>query len=282
MIADLDRSIEKLLIAELPISNGEIDVKFDQPSREWSARLSRPTLNLFLYDVRENHVLRQHQWERVMVENSRQRQNGVSQKRSPYRIDLLYMLTGWATEPQDEHRLLSRAMLALFRYPIFPSSHLTGEMENQPFKIQTRLASHDRLTNPAELWGSMDNEIRPSVSYLITVAMDPWAPVTGPAVRTYTFSTGQATRLPFQKSLDDGTVSSQTFIGGQVTNKEEPQPDIQVAIKGTGYFATTNEEGQFVLGDLPHGDHTLVIWPAEGKPVEKQITVPSETYDIEI
>ena len=29
MIADLDQTIEQLVIAELPIKNGEIDVKFD-------------------------------------------------------------------------------------------------------------------------------------------------------------------------------------------------------------------------------------------------------------
>jgi hypothetical protein len=65
MIADLDETIRQLLIAELPIKNGEIDVSFDQPKREWSARLSKPAVNFFLYDMRENATLRQHQWERM-------------------------------------------------------------------------------------------------------------------------------------------------------------------------------------------------------------------------
>ena len=47
MLADLDESIRKLLIEELPIKNGEIDVKFEQPKREWSAKLTKPTVNFF-------------------------------------------------------------------------------------------------------------------------------------------------------------------------------------------------------------------------------------------
>ena len=42
MISDLDDTLEKLLIKEMPIKNGEVEVKFDQPKREWSTRLSRP------------------------------------------------------------------------------------------------------------------------------------------------------------------------------------------------------------------------------------------------
>jgi hypothetical protein len=110
MLADLDETLRQLLMAEIPVKNGEVEISFDQPKREWSGRLSRPTLNLFLYDVRENNVLRQHQWERLP-------DNGDGRahlKRSPL-SDCFYMLTTWAAEPDDEHRLLTRAMLALFR-----------------------------------------------------------------------------------------------------------------------------------------------------------------------
>jgi hypothetical protein len=40
MIADLDETLRQLVTAELPIKNGEIEVEFDQPKREWSARLT--------------------------------------------------------------------------------------------------------------------------------------------------------------------------------------------------------------------------------------------------
>ena len=59
MIDDLNEALRELLKRELPIKNGEVDISFDQPKREWSARLSRPTLNLFLHEMQENTKLRQ-------------------------------------------------------------------------------------------------------------------------------------------------------------------------------------------------------------------------------
>src|SRR5579872_2360538 len=59
MFADLDETIRQLLIHGVPLDLSEVDVSFDAPDREWSGRLSRPTVNCFLYDVRENLEMRQ-------------------------------------------------------------------------------------------------------------------------------------------------------------------------------------------------------------------------------
>src|SRR5512143_880134 len=197
MIADLDETIRQLLMKELPVKNGEVDIKFDQPKREWSARLTKPTVNLFLYDLRENNVLRQHQWDQV-----REGGGTATLKRSPMRVDCFYMLTTWAADPEDEHLLLTRCLMALFRYPILPEDRLVGALQNPRFEIQARLAAHDRLTNPAEMWASLDNEIRPSISYIVTLALDPWSEVAGETiVRTLTFQYGQAADLPAHRRL---------------------------------------------------------------------------------
>ena len=116
MITDLDETIRQLLKEELPIKNNEIEVSFDQPKRENSAKWTKPTVNLFLYDVRENNVLRQHQWEQIA--NANRGDNRNRRKRSPMRVDCFYMLTTWAADPDDEHRLLTRCLLAIARYQI--------------------------------------------------------------------------------------------------------------------------------------------------------------------
>ena len=281
MIADLDETIRQLLMKELPVRNGEIDIKFDQPKREWSARLSKPTVNLFLYDVRENNVLRQHQWEHI-----REGSGTVTRKRSPMRVDCFYMLTTWAADPEDEHRLLTRCLMALFRFPILPEEQLIGTLQNPPFEIQARLAAHDRLTNPAEVWSSLDNEMRPSVSYIVSLALDPWQEITGPAVRSATIHVGQAYKPERLHSLQEGGEGlSLIYFGGSVKEKgndKKPLPGIQVAVKGTGFVATTDELGHYRLGGLLPGDYTLVIWPPKGKPVEKKVTLPAgeEDYDV--
>ncbi len=283
MIADLDETLRQLLMAEIPVKNGEVEISFDQPKREWSARLSKPTVNLFLYDVRENVVLRQHQWERLPDTG-----NTAHLKRTPYRIDCYYMLTTWAAEPDDEHRLLTRSLMALFRFPILPEDRLVGSLRNPQFEIQARLANHDKLTNPAEVWASLDNEMRPSVSYLITLALDPWKEIAGPLVRTLTLRSGMAATLPRRKKLvAEVEPTEMTYIGGTVRSKSKdnaPVAGIQVAVKGTGYMDTTNTEGRFTLGTLRPGEYTLVAWPPEGKPREKKIVIPNKDgdYDLDI
>jgi len=284
MLADLDESIKKLLVAEIPVKNGEIDIKFDQPKREWSAKLAKPTINFFLYDVRENVVLRQHQWE-TLKQNGSPYIDVAHMKRTPFRVDCFYMITTWAAEPDDEHRLLSRVLMALFRNPLLEGTFLVGDMQDQAFDITGRVASHDKLTNPAEVWSALDNEMRPSISYLVTIAMDPWQEVTGPPVRTFTMRTGLAPD-PRQGTLEPGTrvAGEALYIGGYVLQKGKPQPGIQVAVKGTGFVDTTDADGRFRLGGLLEGKYTLVAWPESGKPIELNITVPNSkgTYDIEL
>lgn len=287
MIADLDETIKKLLSTEIPIRNGEIDVKFDQPKREWSARIQKPTVNFYLYDVRENPTLRRHQWESVKPTNG----NGLRdvqaiRKRTPFRVDCFYMITAWAAEPEDEHRLLTRCLLSLFRHPIIPDKFLVGTMQNPPYDIQAKVANHDKLTNPAEVWSALDNEMRPSVSYIVTIALDPWTEVTGPVVRTFSLTAGQANDLPQNQSIVPGGLASEMHVlGGTIRGKDgKPQPGIEVAIKGTGLFATTNADGRYVLGAVPPGDYTLVVWNDDGKPKEKKITFPTKEvqFDFEI
>jgi hypothetical protein len=283
MFDDLDETIRQLLITEMPVKNGEVEISFDQPKREWSAHQSRPTVNLFLYDVRENNTLRQHQWEQMPGSGK----DGMAHlKRTPYRVDCTYMLTTWASVPEDEHRLLTRCMLTLFRFPALPEDRLVGELRNPPFEIQAVLARHDRLTNPAEVWSSLDNEIRPSVSYVITLALDPWQEITAPVIRTRTLLTGQSSDLP-RSRISNATREEREVIGGKVTESGRdgaPLSGIDVAVKGTGLFTKTDPEGRFVLGSLPPGTYTLVAWPTQGKPKEKRIRIPEKegNYDMTI
>ena len=287
MIADLDESIRQLLIAEMPLKNGEVEISFDQPKREWSSRLSRPTVNFFLYDLRENTILRQQSWERLVPPGNGQGDQ-AHLKRSPYRVDCIYMLTTWGADPEDEHRLLSRCLATLFRFPVLPENRLAGSLQSQPFEITARLAVTDRLTNPAEVWSALDNEIRPSIPYIVTLAIDPWQEMTEPVVNTLVFRSGQTIHPSINSRIPEELLSSvQVTIAGAVRQKsagKAPQAGIKVAIKGTGLFSTTDEQGHFQLGSLPPGDYTLVAWTIDGKPQEKAVKIPTNEgdYDLEV
>lgn len=204
MIADLDLTIRQLLTNELAeVANDAVDVAFDQPNDEWSGRLSKPTLNCFLYDIRENATLRQHQWQQPPRGRNGTDDLMIQLRRTPLRIDCFYMITAWvADHPQDEHLLLANCLMALARYPILNPEFsddgtepvmagrqlaqsgstasyqrrpcVMGQLRDQPYEIPTRLAHHDLMTNPAEIWGSMENKMRPALSYVVTLPIDPW------------------------------------------------------------------------------------------------------------
>lgn len=181
MIAELDRFLKTLLLDKLGYPAGEIEVQFHQPAREWSGRLSgQATINLFLFDVRENNTLRQHEWQRLPATQS----NLVQQQRTPYRIDCHYLLTTWVNDPEDAHRLLGECLLALLGTPLVKTEDLAETpLAGQPYDLPIRVAAHDKMTNPAEVWSALDNELRPSISLIVTIAMNPWDSVPAQQVR---------------------------------------------------------------------------------------------------
>lgn len=286
MIADLDATIRQLLVDELPLPNGELDVAFQQPKREWSARLSRPTINCFLYDVRENAQLRAHQWE--PAPNSRTR-NGVAdpnlavRKRSPLRIECTYLITAWAFDPGDEHRLLTDCLLALARYPVLPAARLVNELRNSSHEVRTRLASHELLANPAELWSALDNELRPGLTYGVTLALDPWTTEAGPTVRTLSLVALERahtrTAAPHEGAREE---PGRATIGGTVRAGDMPVPGAEVVLAGTGLAARTDVTGRFRFAGLRPGRYRIAVQDAAGA-ATREIEVPAAagaSYDL--
>lgn len=278
MINDLDEVLRQVLIRELPIKNGEVDIAFEQPKREWSARLNRPTLNLFLHDVRENNKLRQTQpaWE---VE--RQGNGNITQRRKPVRVDLHYMITAWTTEPEDEHRLLTRTLLALFRLPHLPEELLPESLQGQPVPIPITIAQSDELRTPADIWSALDNELRPAIACTITLALNPYQPLTTPLVRTRELRVGQAAE-PLERQLNE-TMGPEIFwtIGG-VVRSDKPLEDLRLTLIEKGLEVPIQAEGRFAIGNLKAGDYTLEVW-AEGRQTHRHsITVPAPDYELKV
>lgn len=191
MINDLDEALRQLLLNNLQIAQGGVDITFEQPKREWSARLNRPTLNLYLHDLRENKFLRQSRpaWEVVQQNDD----DSVTRRRRPVRLDLHYMITAWAAAPEDEHLLLARTLLVLFKTPELPAALLPAGMEEQPVPITLMADQEDNLRNPAELWSALDNELRPTIPLIVTVAMNPYEPFTDYIVKDFDI---QSTQMP--------------------------------------------------------------------------------------
>ncbi|RLT42152.1 MAG: DUF4255 domain-containing protein [Chloroflexi bacterium] len=287
MFDEIDETLRRLLIEEIPIRGNEIEIAFDQPRREWSARLNRPTLNIFLHDVRENAQLRQSYTQRQQPHPDR-RQTAL--QRPEARVDLHYMITAWASEPDDEHRLLARTLLAFLRHREIPESFLPASLRRQPRPVALSVAQYDTTFNPPDLWGVMDNELRPCLNCMVTLTMDPHLPITVPLVRVRELRVEdmvvsslrqQNQRLPDGAGgeIDLPEAEKRWTIGGrlQFTSLQnihlsvlELERDVPVAADGT-----------FVVGDLREGAYTLEVSRGSELPVRHLITVPSGDYDIQ-
>lgn len=270
MFADLDETIRQLLIRDVPINPSEVDVSFEAPDREWSGRLSRPTVNCFLYDVRENHELRRTDWETHT--NGRA---GVKQ-RLPLRFDVTYQVSAWARAPEDEHRLLWRVLSALVRHPTLPADLLQGALRTQQPSIPAKVGQPDQTPkNPADLWQALENRIRPSLTYVVTTAVDPAVVHTTPLVFTSDLRLRNADQL----------ASEWVQIGGVVREAKEPRREVagaRVTIRGSAVEATTDAAGRFTIPRVDKGPITIVV-RAPGRPdVEHKVDVPSPSYDVEV
>jgi hypothetical protein len=269
MLTSLDDTLKQLLIEEMPIENHEVDIQFDLPKREWSAKLSRPTVNLYLYDLRENTELRQTNW---VVERD---DNGqATRKKPPRRIDLAYLITAWTSTAEDEHRLLWRALWALLRYPELPEDVLQGSLKEAEVPIRGSVAQPDQIPNVADLWGVLDNELKPSLHYVATLPLDLAQVITGPVVRTKRIRVeqGMLREGPFEEILQ---------VAGTVRDGEgQPVAGATVRVQERGFTATTDEEGRYTFPNLPQGKYTFVVSPPEGKPKTSDVSVLSQDYDL--
>lgn len=181
MISHLDRTLEELLRREVPLPSENYDISFDIPTKDWASRLSRikQTVNLYLYDLRENRELRTNEWKL-----KRNPDGTVDQEKPPMRIALSYMVSAWspadvspATVPaMDEHHLLSRILATLFKYPLIPSDLLWGDLamiEPVP-EIPTQVAQPDGFNDqgPGQFWNAVDQFWKPTIHYVVTIPLD--------------------------------------------------------------------------------------------------------------
>ena len=277
MIHELDEVLRQLLINEIPIKSSEVDIVFDQPTREWAARLSRPTLNVFLHDIRENLKLR-HSQQWIVEQNP---DGTATQRRTPVRIDLHYMITAWANEPDDEHSLLTRTLMALFRQPNLPRELLTEGLQDQSKPIPLEVAQVDEFRNPPDVWNALDNEIRPSVVLTVTLSIDPYLPLVTPLVRTREMRFGQTDKPAEVEELVEGTEDVFWSVGGTI-HTDHPLEDLNLTLVERGLNVPIQEEGQWSIAGLRAGDYTLEV-ATDGRSLKRsKITVPSPDYELKV
>jgi len=271
-IADLDEVLRLLLRRELERHGFEgVDIAFDAPSKDWSGKLTRPAVNLFLYDLREA-------LERAEGSPNEVRENGGAREHGPpLRLELTYAVTAWTKAVEDEHRLLSQVLAVLFSHRQLPDDLVEGRLEGSARRRAIETEVGRPREQKADFWTSVGGQYKASIDYVVRIQVESGATfVRGPEVRVQTIRAG----------LSDGprrTMVELHRAGGKVTGADgEPVANAWVAMPDAGRWTVTDGEGRYRFDRLPEGEHRVVARTGDGAEVEGKVSVPGGGGDLAV
>lgn len=272
MLADLDESLRSLLKRELARHGFDgVEIVFDAPDKEWAASLSSPAVNLFLYDIREARDYRPIEWdERVNAEGR------TYDIRPPLRVDATYAVTAWTRAVEDEHRLLSQTMAALYAYPTLPADVLPPALANgsQRFPLRARTAQ-ERHEDASDFWTAVGGQYKASFNYAVTLSCEAGTELErGPEVTTAT------TRL-FDRDARTATMTEMHRGGGEVLDGDGiGVANVWVHVVETGQLTATDEQGRFRFDRLSPGSYTVQARGPAGEQAKGKLQIPGPKAEL--
>jgi hypothetical protein len=164
---EVDEALRALVRAEV-LDGSDVEVVFDAPTKEWSSRRNAPTVNLYLYDIREDLRRR----ERGLV-NTYDGNVIVGRRQPPRHFKVTYLITAWTQRPEDEHRLLSALLYCFLRNETLPANLLRGPLAEIGLPVTMSVAlppPEDRSF--ADVWSALGGELKPSLDLVVSAPVD--------------------------------------------------------------------------------------------------------------
>jgi len=185
MLHLLDESLEAFLRTEVPLPAKEVDVSFAAPDRDWGAGVSKPTVNLYLWDVRRNAEEREAGMELVEQEDGRRF------RRPPLpRVDCRYLVTAWTSEVGDEHALLGAVLAILLTRTEMAPEHLQGPYAPVRPVPSLSVAATDGK-DQSDFWSALGGQLKPGLDLVVTATVDAaLLAAAGPPVERYEVAIG--------------------------------------------------------------------------------------------
>ncbi len=265
MIQDVDESLRQLMLGEFkkledsPIKDAS-QVSFGMPTASEADKAKKPTLNLYLHDVREN--VQQRESGMLPIRSDGQI---VGKQLAPVHLDLSYLVSVHGEQdPHAEHRILSDSITVALRNKIVPEKYLAGSLEpTGAGALMLSIGQPDQpaYANPPGLWAALGGQTRPMLGLLATAIFNPYETRLVSLVREAIFGIGQGTAPEGpDRPLDlrGIRVSAAGIVAG--ADGETPAPDVTVSVVNRKEQTTTDERGFFHIDNLPSGKQTLVFW----------------------
>ena len=264
MLADLDAALRRLLESELAEHGFDgARVSFEAPTNQWAAGLTAPTVDLFLYDLREASDEAAGTW-------TEHRGNGTARLERPaLRLECSYAVTAWTRESEDEHRLLSQTLAVLLAHTRLPDGVLgdrLAEVTAAEGPIMTRIGQ-PKSDRKAEFWTAVGGRYRVSVDYVVTLAIVPGVTFErGPQVRTHTVRVAG-----FERHRSGGIVRSADG---------SPVSGAWLVLPAVGAWASSGADGRFAFDGLPAGTHRCEGRAPDGAAGSGELVVPGGGLDL--
>jgi hypothetical protein len=249
-------------------------IRFDRPTDPYA--LDQTTVNLFLFEVRENLELRSN-------ESVTRRVGGNTLVEPPaLRANCLYLVTAWPVGgtdlPKQEHQLLGQVLQLLAGAPVIPPTFLTPQLQLQEPTLPMLVVQPEGTRNPAEFWAAIGNRMKASLLLSVTVSLQAFDTAQFPSVISSAIGL---------KSLPGGAALDATFyrIGGTVLDAASaPLANAGVRLVERGRSTLTDAQGRFSLSAIPAGNFTLRV-TAGAATKDRAIVVPAPAlggYDVQM
>ncbi len=163
VIHEVDHALRSLIERDA-VDGTDVEVVFDAPTKDWAARRTVPTIDVYLYDIREDLRRR----ERGLL-NTYDGDRISSRSLPPRYFKLSYLVTAWTQRPEDEHRLLASLLSCFLRYDALPTELVTGPLADPGLPVALTIAlppPEDRSF--ADVWSALGGELKPSLDIVVS------------------------------------------------------------------------------------------------------------------
>jgi hypothetical protein len=168
VIHEVDSALRGLIDREAGIR--DVEVVFDAPTRDWASRRTTPTIDVYLYDIREDLRRRERG---VLNEYNEDETRIIGRHLPPRHFKLSYLVTAWTQRPEDEHRLLSALLAAFIRYDAMPADLLDGPLAEIGLPVPLTVGlppPEDR--GFADVWSALGGELKPSIDVVVSAPIN--------------------------------------------------------------------------------------------------------------
>jgi hypothetical protein len=254
VLNDIDGSLEAFFRATVPLGAADVDVSFEPPDRDWSAKLNRPTVNLFLWDIRKSAGRARSGVEEL------ERDGRMVRRLALPRVELRYLVTAWTADHGDERALLSGLMRTILAHSEIPAAFVPEPLAALPtMAMFIPRSGEDQI----DVFKALEGQLKPGINLVVVAAVDTdvFTPA-GPPTEAF------EVRLSDRHAAGDGGFGSTVRrVAGEIADPAA----VGVRVFTPRGSAVVNAAGRFLVAGEP-GDELVIetdpprrhVVPAEG------------------